>query len=154
MRKNTFQTFNFLFATSRFIFHSSNFLQELKCSSVFLTHCFNSIASSDPDYAIRDLYNAIGNKNPPSWTMYFQVMTYEQAENCPFNPFDLTKVSAVVNIETEFKYIIMNQYESNMVISYSAFRNIVFALHYVVLWYIILPCIVSYRIVLYCTVLH
>lgn len=35
---------------------------------------------------------SIGNKNPPSWTMYFQVMTYEQAEASPFNPFDLTKV--------------------------------------------------------------
>jgi catalase len=52
----------------------------------------DKIASSDPDYTIRDLFNAIGNKNPPSWTMYFQVMTFAQTEACPFNPFDLTKV--------------------------------------------------------------
>jgi len=31
------------------------------------------LASSDPDYAIRDLYNAIASGNPPSWTMYAQV---------------------------------------------------------------------------------
>lgn len=50
------------------------------------------IASSDPDYAIRDLYNAIGNGDFPSWSVYIQVMTYSQAENCTFNPFDVTKV--------------------------------------------------------------
>ncbi|CAG0890171.1 unnamed protein product [Darwinula stevensoni] len=50
------------------------------------------LASSDPDYYIRDLYNAIANRNFPSWTLYIQVMTFEQAENWKFNPFDLTKV--------------------------------------------------------------
>ena len=89
---------------------SSNFSHVFSCmnknlSTYFFAFLMISIASSDPDYAIRDLYNAIGNKNPPSWTMYFQVMTYEQAENCPFNPFDLTKVSAVVGSETSNIYI-------------------------------------------------
>ena len=28
----------------------------------------------------------------PSWTMYLQVMTFEEAEKSPWNPFDLTKV--------------------------------------------------------------
>merc|ERR1719270_1994461 len=46
----------------------------------------------DPDYAIRDLYNSIAEGNYPSYTMYVQVMTYEEAENWEFNPFDLTKV--------------------------------------------------------------
>jgi len=50
------------------------------------------LASEDPDYAIRDLYNAIARGDYPSWTMYVQVMTYEQAAAAPFNPFDLTKV--------------------------------------------------------------
>lgn len=50
------------------------------------------LASSDPDYAIRDLYNAIAEGNFPSYTMYIQVMTFEQAENWRWNPFDLTKV--------------------------------------------------------------
>lgn len=50
------------------------------------------LASGDPDYATRDLYNAIASKNFPSWTLYMQVMTYNQAKACPFNPFDLTKI--------------------------------------------------------------
>lgn len=47
----------------------------------------------DPDYSTRDLFQAIATKNFPTWTMYIQVMTFQQAEDCPFNPFDLTKVS-------------------------------------------------------------
>merc|ERR1711978_203994 len=50
------------------------------------------MAKQDPDYAIRDLYNSISNGNFPTWTMYIQVMTFEEAENWEFNPFDLTKV--------------------------------------------------------------
>jgi catalase len=49
------------------------------------------LASSDPDYSIRDLYNAIAKGNAPSWTVYIQVMTAEQVEKCSFNAFDLTK---------------------------------------------------------------
>jgi len=52
----------------------------------------SQIASSDGDYAIRDLYNAIASGKPPSWTMYVQIMSYDQAKNCKFNPFDLTKI--------------------------------------------------------------
>jgi catalase len=50
------------------------------------------LAGSDPDYSIRDLYNAIASGNYPSWTFYIQVMTFAQAEKTKFNPFDLTKV--------------------------------------------------------------
>ncbi|CAI5763602.1 catalase-like isoform X1 [Podarcis lilfordi] len=50
------------------------------------------LASEDPDYALRDLYNAIANANYPSWSFYIQVMTFEQAEKYPFNPFDVTKI--------------------------------------------------------------
>lgn len=51
------------------------------------------LASTNPDYAIGDLFNAIANGNYPSWTFYIQVMTFEQAERFQFNPFDLTKVA-------------------------------------------------------------
>lgn len=54
------------------------------------------MASTDPDYGIRDLYNAIANGNYPSWSFYIQVMTFEEAERFPFNPFDLTKVSLLL----------------------------------------------------------
>ncbi|XP_034541149.1 catalase isoform X2 [Notolabrus celidotus] len=50
------------------------------------------LASTNPDYAIGDLFNAIANGNYPSWTFYIQVMTFEEAEKFHFNPFDLTKV--------------------------------------------------------------
>ena len=50
------------------------------------------MTSTDPDFAIRDLHNAIANGDYPSFTMFIQVMTFEQAENWKFNPFDLTKV--------------------------------------------------------------
>ncbi|NXX09291.1 CATA Catalase, partial [Larus smithsonianus] len=50
------------------------------------------LASTDPDYGIRDLYNAIAKGDYPSWSFYIQVMTFEEAEQFPFNPFDLTKI--------------------------------------------------------------
>ena len=40
----------------------------------------------------RDLYNAIASGDFPTWTMFIQVMTFQEAENWEFNPFDLTKV--------------------------------------------------------------
>lgn len=56
------------------------------------------LASTNPDYAIGDLFNAIANGNYPSWTFYIQVMTFEQAEKFQFNPFDLTKVSPLLQM--------------------------------------------------------
>jgi len=32
-----------------------------------------ALASADPDYATRDLYNAIAQGRAPSWTVYLQV---------------------------------------------------------------------------------
>lgn len=52
----------------------------------------NELSANDPDYSIRDLYNAIAKGDFPSWSFHIQVMTFEQAKTCPFNPFDLTKV--------------------------------------------------------------
>ncbi|KAI9910990.1 hypothetical protein PsorP6_010890 [Peronosclerospora sorghi] len=51
-----------------------------------------ALAGSDPDYAIRDLYEAIRNKQYPSWTLYIQVMTPEEAAKETVNPFDVTKI--------------------------------------------------------------
>lgn len=50
------------------------------------------LSASDPDYAVRDLFNAIGRGDFPSWNMFIQVMTFDQAERLQFNPFDVTKV--------------------------------------------------------------
>lgn len=50
------------------------------------------LSGDDPDYSIRDLYNAIEKGVYPKWNFFIQVMTFEQAEKWKFNPFDLTKV--------------------------------------------------------------
>ena len=39
-----------------------------------------------------DLYHSIEQGDFPSWTLKIQVMTEEQAQKSPWNPFDLTKV--------------------------------------------------------------
>lgn len=46
----------------------------------------------DPDYAQRDLVDAIESQNYPKWALKIQIMTEEQANLFAFNPFDLTKV--------------------------------------------------------------
>lgn len=50
------------------------------------------IAGEDPNYYGRDLYDAIENKNYPSWTFYVQLMTPDQARTKSYDPFDITKV--------------------------------------------------------------
>lgn len=52
----------------------------------------DELAGSDPDYATRDLHNAIARGEFPQYNMSIQVMTFEQAEKFKYNPFDLTKV--------------------------------------------------------------
>lgn len=49
------------------------------------------LASSDPDYSVRDLFNAIARLDFPSWKMFIQIMTFKEAESVHFNPFDVTK---------------------------------------------------------------
>ncbi|MBI1938012.1 MAG: catalase [Ignavibacteriales bacterium] len=46
----------------------------------------------DPDFAQRDLVDAIDKKDFPKWALKIQVMTGEQAKNFRWNPFDLTKI--------------------------------------------------------------
>ena len=50
------------------------------------------ISGKDPDHATRDLFEAIERGEPPSWTVYAQIMTPEQAREYRFDPFDVTKV--------------------------------------------------------------
>lgn len=45
----------------------------------------------DPDFAQRDLVNAIENADFPRWNMRIQIMTEEQTKTFRWNPFDLTK---------------------------------------------------------------
>ncbi|TFK24096.1 catalase [Coprinopsis marcescibilis] len=50
------------------------------------------IAGENPEYGIQSLFESIESGNFPSWTVYIQTMTPEQAENFRYNILDLTKV--------------------------------------------------------------
>ncbi|HRY32176.1 MAG TPA: catalase [Bacteroidales bacterium] len=50
------------------------------------------LRGSDPDYAQRDLVEAIGKGEFPKWALKIQVMTEIQAHKLPWNPFDITKI--------------------------------------------------------------
>jgi catalase len=50
------------------------------------------LAGADGDYHQRDLYDAIERGEYPSWTLYLQIMPFEEAKTYRYNPFDLTKV--------------------------------------------------------------
>lgn len=51
-----------------------------------------ALDGSNPDHARQDLFEAIERGDYPSWTLYVQVMTPQEAEKYRYNIFDLTKV--------------------------------------------------------------
>ncbi|MFO7611361.1 MAG: catalase [Clostridia bacterium] len=51
-----------------------------------------AMVAKDRESNQRDLLESIDSGDFPRWTMSIQVMTEEQAEKMPYNPFDLTKV--------------------------------------------------------------
>ena len=51
-----------------------------------------TIIANDRESHQRDLYESIEKGDFPKWTMYVQIMTEDQANSMPYNPFDLTKV--------------------------------------------------------------
>jgi catalase len=51
-----------------------------------------ALAGKNPDYHQQDLAEAIRDGDFPSWTLFVQVMPFDEAEGYRFNPFDLTKV--------------------------------------------------------------
>ncbi len=50
------------------------------------------MAGTDGDAHRQDLWQSIERGDHPSWTLYVQVMPFEDAPGYRFNPFDLTKV--------------------------------------------------------------
>ena len=52
----------------------------------------DAMRGEDPDYAQRDLFNAIAKADFPSWRVCAQIMPENEAESYRINPFDLTKV--------------------------------------------------------------
>jgi catalase len=69
------------------------------------------LKGKDPDFAQRDLVEAIARKEFPRWKLKIQVMTPEQAKSFRFNPFDLTKIWP----QAEFPLIDVGVLELNQV---------------------------------------
>lgn len=67
------------------------------------------VIAKDRESNQRDLYENIENGNFPKWKMYIQVMTEEEANNMPYNPFDLTKVW----YKKDFPLIEVGEFELN-----------------------------------------
>lgn len=70
----------------KFHFHTQQGIQNLSDAEA------EALVGRDRESAQRDLLESIDRGDFPRWTMYIQVMTEAQADACPFNPFDLTKV--------------------------------------------------------------
>ena len=67
------------------------------------------LAGSDPDYAQRDLFEAIERGEYPKWRVCMQVMSEAQAAARAVNPFDVTKVWS----QKEFPLIEVGEFELN-----------------------------------------
>ena len=67
------------------------------------------LAGSDPDYAQRDLFDAIERGDFPKWRVCMQVMTEAQAAAHYENPFDVTKTWS----QKEFPLIEIGELELN-----------------------------------------
>jgi catalase len=52
----------------------------------------DELAGADPDYATRDLFEAIERGDSPKWRVCIQAMPEAEADNYKVNPFDLTKI--------------------------------------------------------------
>jgi catalase len=70
----------------KFHFKTNQGIKNLTPEDAFL------ITAKDPDYATRDLYDAIARGDFPSWTLHLQVLPEADAYAASWNPFDLTKV--------------------------------------------------------------
>lgn len=70
----------------RFHFISNQGLKYLKSDEA------TRIGGMDPDYAIRDLYNAIANGDYPSWQVAVQVVRMKDVKRFGFEVFDITRI--------------------------------------------------------------
>ena len=50
------------------------------------------LAGEEPDYHVKDMYNAIEKGDDPTWTFYIQVMDPKEAETYRWNIFDDTRI--------------------------------------------------------------
>ncbi|ODM99440.1 Catalase, partial [Orchesella cincta] len=89
MNGSSVHAFRFVNSTGRVFakFHWRS--QQLAASLTFQEA--KDLQGTNPDYFIQDLYDSIESGNNPSLAAVYQVMTEEQAQAYPRNPFDITR---------------------------------------------------------------
>ncbi len=70
----------------KFHFHSNQGIKNMTDAEA------EALVGMDRESHQRDLYESIEKGEFPGWTMFIQVMPEREAADCPYNPFDLTKV--------------------------------------------------------------
>lgn len=84
-------TFSMINAANETVYVKFHF-KTLQGIKNFTSEEATEMKGKDPDFAQRDLVEAIDNKDYPRWALKLQVMTPQQAREFRFNAFDLTKV--------------------------------------------------------------
>ena len=84
-------TFRLVDSTGKWVYVKWHFKTDQKIKNLPAQQA-GQLAGSDPDYATRDLFNAIEKGQYPSWSVHVQIMTAEEAEKYRWNVLDVTKV--------------------------------------------------------------
>ncbi|MBS1913009.1 MAG: catalase [Bacteroidetes bacterium] len=84
-------TFSFINAEGTRVWTKFHFKTEQRIRN-FTAPDAEAMKGHDPDFAQRELVDAIDRGEYPRWLFKVQIMTESQAEDFPFNPFDVTKV--------------------------------------------------------------
>lgn len=84
-------TFSFINANNERVWTKFHFVTQQGVKNFEIDEAAK-MKGDDPDFAQRDLVEAIEKGDFPKWTMNVQIMTEEQAKTFRWNPFDLTKV--------------------------------------------------------------
>ncbi|KAG4066232.1 hypothetical protein HA402_000456 [Bradysia odoriphaga] len=84
-------TFKMVNATGTPVYVKFHWTSNQKTKDFFTLEESVEMAGKNPDFLLNDLFDSIAKKEYPSWTLSIQVMTFDQAEKHPQNPFDVTK---------------------------------------------------------------
>ncbi|XP_060523640.1 catalase-like [Cylas formicarius] len=84
-------TFSFINSDGKFFYCKFHYLTNQGIANLTQSVA-DKLAGEQPDFLVRDLYNAIAGGDYPSWSFYVQIMTPEQAAKNPYDPFDNSKV--------------------------------------------------------------
>ncbi|TFK92470.1 catalase [Polyporus arcularius HHB13444] len=83
--------FKFVNSEGKFVYVKIHVINDAGCKTMTAVEA-TRLAGEDPDFGIKSLFNDIVAGNYPSYTVYIQTMTSEEAENFRYNILDVTKV--------------------------------------------------------------